>query len=388
MKYDFNTLVSREKTSCVKYDLRETIFGRSDIIPMWVADMDFQTPVFILEAIRQRLQHEILGYTYLPDSFYKAIINWNLRRHEWPLQKEWISFSPGVVPSLNLLVMALTQPGDKIIVQPPVYFPFFSAVKNHKRILVTNPLRYKQGKYSMDYDQLVSCLDDRVKMLMLCNPHNPTGNVWAKEELLKLANLCLKKNIIMLSDEIHGDLIYPGYKHIPLASISTEIANQTVTCMAPSKTFNLAGLSTSYLIIPNAELKKKYDTMLDYVHVGAGNIFGFTALEAAYDKGDEWLKQLMEYVQDNLTLLTDFLQRHIPRIKVVKPGATYMVWLDCRELGLGEKDLPDFMITKAGLGLSDGPVFGEGGEGFQRINIGCPRFLLEKALYQLHHAFQ
>jgi len=388
MKYDFNTLVSREKTSCVKYDLRETIFGRSDIIPMWVADMDFQTPVFILEAIRQRLQHEILGYTYLPDSFYKAIINWNLRRHEWPLQKEWISFSPGVVPSLNLLVMALTQPGDKIIVQPPVYFPFFSAVKNHKRILVTNPLRYKQGKYIMDYNQLVSCLDDRVKMLMLCNPHNPTGNVWAKEELLKLANLCLKKNIIMLSDEIHGDLIYPGYKHIPLASISTEIANQTVTCMAPSKTFNLAGLSTSYLIIPNAELKKKYDTMLEYVHVGAGNIFGFTALEAAYDKGDEWLKQLMEYVQDNLTLLTDFLQRHIPRIKVVKPGATYMVWLDCRELGLGEKDLPDFMITKAGLGLSDGPVFGEGGEGFQRINIGCPRFLLEKALYQLHHAFQ
>jgi cystathionine beta-lyase len=386
MIYDFDKPVNRESTFCVKYDLRKNVFGRSDVIPMWVADMDFQTPDFIIKAIKQRLQHEILGYTFLPDSFYQSIIDWNTRRHGWQIQKEWISFSPGVVPALNLLVMALTKPRDKIIVQPPVYFPFFTAVKNHGRILVNNPLRYQQAEYSMDFNQLVACLDEHVKMIIVCNPHNPTGNVWEKEVLLKLANLCAEKNIVIVSDEIHSDLIYPGNRHIPTASLSPEIANHTVTCMAPSKTFNLAGMSTSYLIISSPELKHKYDTMLDYVHVGAGNIFGFTALGAAYNEGDEWLRQLMEYLQGNLSFLTAFLQHYIPQIKSVKPGATYMVWLDCHRLGLSKKKLHDFMIKKAGLGLSDGPLFGEEGEGFQRINIACPRSVLEKALCQLRDA--
>jgi cystathionine beta-lyase len=386
MKYDFDKLVSRESTSCVKYDLRRNIFGRDDVIPMWVADMDFQTPVFILEALKRRLQLEILGYTYIPESFFNAIVSWNIRRHGWQIKKEWISFSPGVVPALNLLVLALTQPGDKIIVQTPVYFPFFSAVKNHGRILTYNPLRYEDGNYRMDFSQLVSCLDDRVKMIFLCNPHNPTGNVWEREVLLQLANLCLERNIIILSDEIHCDLVYPGQKHIPLASLSGDIAGITVTCMAPSKTFNLAGMSTSYLIISNPELKNRYDTLLDHIHVGAGNIFGFAALEAAYNEGEEWLGQLMEYLQDNLRFLTDFIQAEIPRIKVVKPAATYMVWLDCSKLRLGRKELNDFIINEAGLGLSDGPLFGEEGEGFQRINIACPLSLLEKALCQLRDA--
>jgi cysteine-S-conjugate beta-lyase len=386
MKYNFDEPVSRENTSSVKYDLRGKVFGRTDVIPMWVADMDFKTPDFILKAIRKRLQHEMLGYTFIPDSFYQAIVNWNYRRHGWQIRKEWIGFSPGVVPALNLLVMALTKPGDKIIVQPPVYFPFFAAVKNHGRILVKNPLRYEAGRYRMDFEQLSSCLDDKASMLSMSNPHNPTGNVWAREVLLKVARECLERNIIMLSDEIHCDLIFPGSKHVPMAGLSPAIAGKTVTCMAPSKTFNLAGLSTSYVVIPNPALKKKYDAVLEQVHVGAGNIFGFTALEAAYNEGEEWLGQLMAYLQDNLMFLTGFMEEHLPRIKVVKPEATYMVWLDCRELGMDKEELQDFMIRRAGLGLSDGFLFGEEGEGFQRINIACQRSVLEKALCQLRDA--
>ena len=388
MKYDFDNPVSRENTSSVKYDLRTKVFGRSDVIPMWVADMDFRTPDFILEAIRNRIQHETLGYTLIPDSFYQAIMNWNYRRHGWQIRKEWISFSPGVVPALNLLVMALTKPGDKIIVQPPVYFPFFSAVKNHGRILVNNPLRYENGRYRMDFEQLSSCMDDKASMLILSNPHNPTGNVWDKEVLLKVARRCLEKNIVMLSDEIHSDLIFPGSRHLPLASLSPSIASQTVTCMSPSKTFNLAGLSTSYLVIPDPELKKKYDTVLEQVHVGAGNILGFVTLEAAYNEGEEWLGQLMAYLHDNLMFLTGFIQQHLPRIKIVKPEATYLVWLDCRELGMGKEELRNFMIHRARLGLSDGFLFGEEGEGFQRMNIACQQSVLEKALCQLRDALQ
>jgi len=381
MHYDFDQIIDRQSSDSVKWNHFDP-----DVLPMWVADMDFQTPDFILEAIRKRLQHKILGYTFLPDSFFQAIMNWNSRRHGWQIRKEWISFSPGVVPALNLLVMALTKPGDKIIVQPPVYFPFFSAVKNHGRILVNNPLRYENERYGMDFGQLTSCLDDKVSMLILSSPHNPTGNVWDREVLLKLARICEDRNIIILSDEIHGDLIFPGSRHIPMASLSPSIANHTITCMAPSKTFNLAGLSTSYLVIPNPELKMKYDTVLEQVHVGAGNIFGFTALEAAYNEGEEWLGQLMAYLYDNLAMLTGYFQQHIPRIKVIPPEATYMVWLDCRALGMGKEALRDFMIRKAGLGLSDGFLFGEEGDGFQRINMGCPRPVLEKALFQLRNA--
>jgi cystathionine beta-lyase len=386
MRYDFDKLIQREYTSCEKYDHRDKVFGRHDVIPMWVADMDFETPGFILEAIRRRLHHEILGYTFIPDSFYDAIISWNHRRHGWKTEKEWISFSPGVVPALNLLVMSLTRPGDKIIVQPPVYFPFFSAVNNHGRILVHNPLKYEKGGYHMDFPHLAACLDKEVKMIILCSPHNPTGNIWGKKELLQLAELCLERNIIILSDEIHCDLVYPGQKHIPLAGLSDEIAGITVCCMAPSKTFNLAGMSTSYLIIPNPELKNKYDTMLDHVHVGAGNILGFTALEAAYNEGEEWLSQLMEYLSGNLRFLTHFFQSEIPLIKVIQPDATYMAWLDCHEMGMNSRDLRSFMIGEAGLGLSDGTLFGKEGEGFQRINIACPLSVLEKALYQLRDA--
>lgn len=386
MEYNFDEHVDRKNTASYKYDLRGDFFGREDIIPMWVADMDFKTPSFIIEAIKSRLDHEILGYTFRHDSFYESIANWIKRRHGWDVKKEWISFSPGIVPALNLAVLAFTEPGDKIIVQKPVYFPFFPAIESHGRILVNNPLIYKRGRYDMDFEDLIQKIDRRVKMMMLCSPHNPTGNVWRYDDLKKLTEICLEKNILIISDEIHSDLVFKGNRHIPTASLSPEAAEITFTCVAPSKTFNLAGLSTSAVIASNKTLKERYDKILEDIHVGGGNVFGFEALEAAYNNGEKWLDALMEYLEGNLRYLIKYLDENISRIKPVIPEATYMVWLDCRELGLDDKELRKFMIHEAGLGLSDGIIFGMEGSGFQRINIGCPKSVLIKALRRLKNA--
>lgn len=386
MKYNFDEPINRENTACYKYDLRKEFFGKSYLIPMWVADMDFRTPPFIIDAIKKRLDHEILGYTYRTDSFYQSIADWMKKRHRWDIKKEWIGFSPGIVPALNLAVLAYTSPGDKVVVQKPVYFPFFPAIESHNRILVNNPLKFVNGRYQMDFDDLEKKTDAGVKMLMLCSPHNPTGNVWSYSDLLRLTSICIEKKILILSDEIHSDLIFKGNKHTPTASISPEVSEITVTCIAPSKTFNLAGLSTAAIITSNTALKKKYDETLENIHVGGGNIFGFTALEAAYNFGEEWLEELMAYLHGNLNYLVRFLNEHLPIIKPVIPEATYMVWLDCRKLGLNEKDLRKFMIHEAGLGLSDGMIFGSEGKGFQRINIGCPRSTLIDALNKLKKA--
>jgi cystathionine beta-lyase len=386
MHYNFDEIVIRENTASIKYDLREKIFNNGNVIPLWVADMDFKTPDFILEAIHKRLEHEILGYSFIPPSFYESIVKWNRCRHSWEINREWISFSPGVVPALSLLVMAFTEPGDSIIIQPPVYFPFFSVVKRHGRKLVTNPLRYEQGKYSMDFDDLEARIDRQTRMFILCNPHNPTGNVWSPEVLQRLGELCLKNNILLVSDEIHSDLVYPGFKHTPTASISNDISRITITCMSPSKTFNLAGLSTAYLVIPDSRLRKRYERILHDVHVEAGNIFGFTAAEAAYNNGALWLGQLMEYLKGNLRLLEEFMEKHLPVIRVIPAEATYLVWLDCSQMGMTPAELQSFMIHRAGVGLNDGPQFGREGEGFQRINIACPRPKLYEALIKMQTA--
>ncbi len=386
MEYNFDEQINRENTASYKYDLRDVYFGKKDVIPMWVADMDFKTPSFIIEAIRNRLDHEILGYTFRPDSFYESVANWMKRRHGWDVKKEWISFSPGIVPALNLAVLAFTQPGDKIIVQKPVYFPFFPAIESHGRILVNNPLQFEGGKYKMDFEDLVRKTDSRAKMIMLCSPHNPTGNVWEFEDIRRLTEICLERKILILSDEIHSDLVFKDNRHIPTASLSPEISEITFTCVAPSKSFNLAGLSTSAVITSNMTLKERYDRMIEDIHVGGGNLFGFIALEAAYNNGEKWLNALMEYLEDNLHYLIRYLRENIPSIKPVIPEATYMVWLDCRELGLGDKELNQFMIHEAGLGLSDGTIFGKEGSGFQRINIGCPRAVLVNALHKLKNA--
>jgi cystathionine beta-lyase len=388
MKYNFDEIIDREGTNCIKYDARKAYFGSENLIPMWVADMDFRSPGFISEAIRERAQHELFGYFLKPESYFQSIIDWMNIRHSWKIQKEWILYAPGVVPAINMAVLVYTQPGDKIIIQPPVYFPFFTAIKNHDRLISYNPLKEKDGYYTMDYKQLESIIDERTKMLILCSPHNPVGRVWRKEELLKLCEICLKHNILILSDEIHADLTFKGIKHIATASLSEEIAARTVSFFASSKTFNLAGLASSNLIISDKNLRDQYSKLQDNLHITSGNIFGVLTTEVAYRNGMEWLNQLMEYLEINLDFLTDFICQKMPQIKVMRPEATYLVWLDFRKLGLSQKELKEFLIEKAGLGLNDGTTFGTGGEGYMRINIACPKSLLNEALEKLHRAFE
>ena len=367
--------------------MRRKIFGASDIIPMWVADTDFRVPDFILEAIRMRMEHEILGYSFRSDDEYEAIINWLYRRHQWQVEKEWIGFTPGVVPGLNMAVLAFTEPGDKIIIQTPVYHPFHFAVKDHNRQLVTNPLQLHDGRYYMDLDNLKDQIDEKTKMIILCSPHNPTGNVWKKDELKELAAICIQKNILIISDEIHADIIYPGHKHVPTAMISEEIGNNVITLMAASKTFNYAGLSTSYFIASNKQL---FDTLNGFIakfHLSMGNIFGNVAMQAAYTHGEAWLEQLMAYLWKNVELARDFINSKLPDVKLVEPEATFLLWTDFKSFGLSSTELKKKMIEKAGLGFSDGFIFGSDGAGFQRINIGCPQSVLENALNKIKSAF-
>jgi cystathionine beta-lyase len=384
--YNFDEIIAREQTNCVKYDLRKMFFGTENVLPMWVADMDFRTPDFIIDAIKSRLGHEILGYSIRGEAFNESIAGWMKKRHDWEIQKDWISFSPGVVPALNMLVLAFTKPGDKIVVQPPVYFPFFMAIENNGRQKVENPLKLKNGRLCMDFEDL-KIKAKGAKLILISHPHNPGGSVWTKEELTELAQICLENNVLMVSDEIHSDLLFEGFKHVPLASLSDEIAMQTITCNAPSKTFNLAGLATSYLIIPNKELLDRYNKILnDELHINMGNLFGPIALNSAYQHGEEWLAQLLEYVWENVCFVDDFLKWHIPQIKAIIPESTYMIWLDCRQLRLTGDELKDFFINDAKVGFNDGRVFGTGGEGFMRMNVACPGPMVKKALGQIKGA--
>jgi len=318
--------------------------------------------------------------------YYESIIHWIKNLHSWDIENEWIIFCPGVVPALNLSIMTYTNPGDKVIVQPPVYFPFFSVVKNNNRKLVNNQLLYKNGKYTIDFKNLEKEAIAGAKLILLSNPHNPVGKAWTEEELEKLARICINHNILIISDEIHSDLILPGNKHIPTAGISETIANHVVTCMAPSKSFNIAGLATSSVIIPNPAIREKFNKMMERLHIGGGNIFGMEASIAAYSNGVEWIDKMLEYVNNNMNLVYDYCRAKIPLIKPVKAEATYLVWLDCSNLGMDDISLRKFMIEKARLGLNDGPAFGPGGNGFQRMNVACPRSVVHEALERLEKA--
>ncbi len=381
--YDFDEVIGRDGTDSVKYDLRQVFFGREDIIPMWVADMDFRTPDFVINAIRERLDHEILGYSIRSRHFYEAVAGWMKKRHGWGIDTEWISFSPGVVPAINMIIMTFTRPGEKILVQPPVYFPFRLAIENNKREMVENPLILRNGRLCMDFDDLEKKAEG-ARMLLLSNPHNPGGSVWTKDELQRLSEICIENDILMVSDEIHSDLVFRGNRHIPLATLSDDVAMRTITCNAPSKTFNMAGLATSYLIIPNKKHLDRYNKMLDAkMHLANGNLFGTVALQAAYEHGEPWLEQLLAYVSENIRFVDEYLKRHIPQIKAVVPESTYLIWLDCRELGLDGDALRDFFVRRAGVGFNEGRVFGTGGEGFMRMNVACPRATVKRALERI-----
>ncbi len=339
-----------------------------------------------MDAIRERAEHPVLGYSIRPPEYFNAVKDWVARHHKWIIDTDWISFSPGIVPALNTTVLAFTKPGDRIIVQPPVYFPFFSAVKKNGRVLSQNPLCLVNGRYEMDYAGFERQCKKGAAMAIVCNPHNPGGNAWRKDELKKLADICLKYNVLIVSDEIHADLVNIGHNHTVLASLSSAIANRTITMMAPSKTFNMAALSTASVIISNGKLRKAYNDLVENLHIDMGNVFGTVASTAAYTYGDEWLKQLLVYINGNIDFLEAYLAKNIPEIKLIRPEATYMAWLDCSGLNMNDDELKQFMIEKARLGLNQGVQFGIGGNSFMRMNLACPKATLVKALTQLSEA--
>lgn len=385
--YDFDKIVERENTSSIKYDMRMQMFGKEDITPLWVADMDFETPDFVREAIVKRAQHPIYGYSLRGETYTNSIIDWVERKHDWKINEDWIVFSPGIVPALNFATLALTKPGDAILVQPPVYFPFFTAATDHDRILTESTLIYKHGGYTIDFDDFAAKAK-YAKLFFFSSPHNPTGRVWTREELVQIASICLDNDVIIVSDEIHNDLIFPNKKHIPIATISDEIADITITCIAPSKTFNLAGMATSSLIISNHNLREKMQTIIDSLHISLGNVFGAIASEAAYTHGYDWVIALMEYVSGNLDVLRSTLISTNSRIKLVEPEATYMAWLDFNDTGYDDDKIKNIIINEAKLGLSHGPIFGVGGSGFQRINLASPRTIVTSASDRLCKVFK
>ena len=386
MKYNFDEVIDRRGSDSLKLEALLPRWGREDLIPMWVADMDFRTPPFIIDSVKKRIECEIFGYTEKPNTWYQSIINWQKKRHQLAITKEMISFIPGVVPAIVMAIEAFTKVGEQVLIQPPVYYPFAAAIRNTGRKVITNPLLLGNLQYYIDFDDFEKKVKT-CKLFILCNPHNPGGRVWSKEELEKLAAICLKYQVLMISDEIHADLTLPSYKHISLASLSEEIAMNTVTFSSASKTFNMAGLASAYAIIPNPQVRQKFlDKTVGYM-LTDGNIFAFQTTVVAYEQGEEWLNQLLTYVQGNIDFLTQYIDQHLPKVKYLVPQASYLVFLDFRALGLSQKELVSFCTNKAHLALVDGSVFGEEGKGFMRINLASPRSVIEKALEQLKEAF-
>ena len=386
MTYNFDEIIDRRNTGAVKVERCKALYGSEDVLPLWVADMDFRTPDFIFEAIRERCEHPILGYSMPPKEFYPSLITWIIDHHNWQVKRQWIGFLPGIVPGLSFAVQSLTNEGDEIIVQPPVYYPFFHVVQNNKRVLVNNPLKTINGKFEMDFEDLESKITSNTKLFILCNPHNPGGRVWSTETLRQLAEICSRHNIIVVSDEIHADMVLKGHKHIPFATVSEAAEQISLTFMAPSKTFNMPGLISSSYIIPNPELHKRFVDFMEASELTGGNIFAYAATVAAYEKGEEWRKQMLGYVQGNIDFIVDFLKTNIPQIKPMIPEASFLVWLNCEELGMETDDLFDFFAQKAGLGLNKGTTFGQGGEYHLRLNVASSRLILKKAMKQLSKA--
>ena len=385
--YDFDKTIERRGSGAIKCDALGKFFGKDDLIPMWVADMDFETPDFITEALLERMKHPIFGYTAEPEDYRPAICDWIAERHGWQVKSEWLSYIPGIVKGIGMVINVFMKEDEKVIIQPPVYHPFRLVPQKNHREVVFNPLReLPEGGYEMDFENLEAVCDDKCRILILSNPHNPAGIVWPRETLERLASFCHSRGIIVISDEIHCDMALYGNRHIPFASVSPEAAACSITFGAPSKTFNIAGIVSSYSIVPNDELRMRFHEWMEANEMNAAPLFSPIATIAAFRKGEEWRKQMLEYVEGNIDFLTGYCRENMPKIKPLRPQASFLVWLDCRSLGLDHDQLIDLFINKAGLALNDGEMFNPGGQGFMRLNVGTPRKILKSALDRLHKA--
>lgn len=389
MKYDFDKLVDRTGSNDVKHEELQTIWGRTDLLPLWVADMDFETPAFITDALKKRLEHSLFGYTKEPDDLWPSVIDWVRDHHQWELKPEWLTYIPGIVRGIGMVVNVFLKEDEKVIVQPPVYHPFFLTPEGNHRGVVRNPLKkLENGYYEMDFENLEKVADEKCKLLILSNPHNPAGLCWSKETLQQLAHFCYTHKILVVSDEIHCDMALWDNKHIPFATVSKEAEQNSITFSAPSKTFNIAGIVSSWAIVPNDEIREKFYSWLEANEMNAPHLFSPIATIAALREGEEWRREMLHYVEKNIDFVIDYCKEFIPAIRPLRPQASFLVWLDCRELGLNHDQLQDLFVDKAHLALNDGEMFGPGGEGYMRLNVAEPQSVLKQALEQLREAVQ
>ena len=386
MTYDFDKIIDRTGSGDLKHGVLKERYGRDDLLPLWVADMDFETPQFITDALRQRLEHSLFGYTVVPDGLWTSIIQWIRDHHQWEVKREWLTYIPGIVKGIGMAINVFVKEDEKVIIQPPVYHPFRLTPQGNGRKVVYNPLKEVDGTYEMDFEQLAEVVDDKCRLLILSNPHNPAGVCWPKETLQRLAHFCFEHNIIVISDEIHADMALFGNKHIPFASVSDEAAQISITFGAPSKTFNIAGIVSSYAIVPNDSLRRRFYTWLEANELNDPPLFSPIATIAAYTQGEDYRQQMLSYIEDNIRFVEDYCREHLPQIKPWRPQASFLVWLDCRALGLSHDALVDLFVNHAHLALNDGAMFGIGGSGFMRLNVGTPRAVLRQALEQLFQA--
>ena len=387
MKYNFDQIIDRRGSGALKCDALEQWYGNSELLPMWVADMDFATPDFIVDAIKERLEHPIFGYTIEPERYREAIITWIASHHGWAVKREWICYIPGIVKGIAMAINALLKAGDKIIIQPPVYHPFRNVAAHNGFEIVENPLLVdSNGSYSIDFDHLERVADKNCRLLILANPHNPIGILWQRETLIRLADFCHSRGIIVISDEIHSDMALWGKRHIPFASVSDKAAQCSITFGAPSKTFNIAGIVTSYAIVPNDKLRNKFFGWMEGNELNHPDIFAPIATIAAFENGEQWRREMIEYIEGNIEFTIEYCKQHIPQIVAVRPEASFLVWLDCRGLDLTHDKIVELFTQKAALALNDGAIFGTQGEGFMRLNVGTPREVLQTALERLKTA--
>lgn len=386
-KYDFDTVIERKGSGDLMHEALLPRWGRDDLLPMWVADMDFATPDFVVDALKKRMEHPIFGYTVTPDDYWSSIMDWLKDRHQWAVQRDWLRFIPGIVKGIGMVVNVFTQPGEKVIIQPPVYHPFRITPQGNGREVVWNPLILREdGSYEMDFENLEKVCDDQCRILILSNPHNPAGIVWPRQTLERLADFCYDHHLLVISDEIHCDMALFGHQHIPFATVSDKAAQISITFGAPTKVFNMAGIVSSYCIVPNATLRQKFFGWLSANEFDEPTLFAPIATMAAYRQGNDWRKQMLKYVEGNILFVEEYCKQYIPGVRPLRPQASFLIWLNCRDLHLTHDELQDLFIDKAHLALNDGEMFGPGGQGFMRLNVGCPRSIVQQGMEQLRDA--